>query len=151
MAGYFGVGVFHNKTAENIGTLFRSAKQLGAAFVFTINCRYKRQSSDTYNTPGLIPLYHYADFEDFQAHRPMDCQLVGVEMDERAQSIPGFVHPKRAIYLLGAEDHGLPPEIAKRCQSLVMLNGGSFNVAVAGSLVMYDRASQRAAQRGEGE
>jgi tRNA G18 (ribose-2'-O)-methylase SpoU len=51
-----------------------------------------------------------------------------------------FVHPKRCIYLLGAEDNGLPREVMDRCHKLIQLPGRScFNVAVAGSLVMYDR------------
>ena len=139
MRGYFGVGIYHTKTEVNVGTLYRSAYQLGAAFVFTIGRRYKPKASDTYKTTRHIPLYHYKDFNQFQENRPVGAELVGIEMAERAQHIPGFVHPQRAIYLLGAEDHGLPPEISSKCQHLVMLNGGSFNVAVAGSIVMYDR------------
>jgi tRNA G18 (ribose-2'-O)-methylase SpoU len=142
--GYFGIGIYHTKTEVNVGTLFRSAKQLGAAFVFTIGRRYKSQSSDTMNTPKHVPLYHYTDFEDFQSHRPLDCQLVGVEMDNRAKEVSVFCHPERAIYILGAEDHGLPKEISEKCQHLLQLQGGSFNVAVAGSIVMYDRTSKRA-------
>ncbi|MFK5282415.1 TrmH family RNA methyltransferase, partial [Lacticaseibacillus paracasei] len=45
-------------------------------------------------------------------------------------------------YLLGAEDHGLPDVVIQRCHRLVSLESvrtPSFNVAVAGSLVMYDR------------
>lgn len=140
--GYFGIGIYHTKTEVNVGTLFRSAYQLGAAFVFTVGRRYKPQASDTYKTTRHIPLYHFKDFVDFQEHRPIDCQLVGVELNERAQAIPGFKHPQRAIYLLGAEDHGIPPEIQAKCQSIVTLQGGSFNVSVAGSIVMYDRVTK---------
>ncbi len=143
MRGYFGVGIYHTKTEINVGTLWRSAYQLGAAFVFTIGRRYKEQASDTYKTTRHVPLYHYSDFEHFQASRPHGAQLVGVELDAKAQSIPGFAHPQRAIYLLGAEDHGLPPQIVSKCQHLVTLQGGSFNVAVAGSIVMYDRSSSK--------
>jgi tRNA G18 (ribose-2'-O)-methylase SpoU len=140
--GYFGIGIYHTKTEVNVGTLWRSAYQLGAAFVFTIGRRYKQQASDTYKTARHTPLYHYTDFASFQDGRPYGAELVGVELDEKAKPIPGFVHPQRAIYLLGAEDHGLPPEIVAKCQHLVTLQGGSFNVAVAGSIVMYDRQSR---------
>jgi tRNA G18 (ribose-2'-O)-methylase SpoU len=40
------------------------------------------------------------------------------------------------------EDRGLPPEIQAQCQHIVSLeavNTLSYNVAVAGSLVMYSR------------
>ena len=35
-AGFFAVGVYNSKSAENVGTLWRSAFQLGAAYIFTI-------------------------------------------------------------------------------------------------------------------
>lgn len=143
MRGYFGIGIYHTKTEVNVGTLWRSASQLGAAFCFTIGRRYKRQASDTRATWRHTPLYHYETLDAFLEHRPYDCQLVGVEMADRARSIPGFTHPQRAIYLLGAEDHGIPKEVQAKCQHIVQLQGGSYNVAVAGSIIMYDRVANQ--------
>ena len=34
-AGYFGIGVYNSKSADNVGTLWRSAFMLGASFVYT--------------------------------------------------------------------------------------------------------------------
>jgi tRNA G18 (ribose-2'-O)-methylase SpoU len=138
--GYFEIGVFHTKRAENVGTLLRSAWQLGAAGAFTIGRRYRRQASDTVNASAGIPLRHFDSFDEYLAALPLGCPIVGVEMGGR--DIVSFVHPPRASYLLGAEDHGLPPNIASRCHHLVSLPSvrtPSFNVAVAGSLVMFDR------------
>lgn len=140
MSGYFEIGIFHTKTEQNVGTLWRSAFQLGAAGIFTIGRRYKRQSSDTYNVMNNIPLRHYEDFEDFKANRPIGAALVGVEMG--GIPLSQFTHPRNAIYLLGAEDHGLPPEIMEYCNKIVSIESvglPSYNVAVAGSLVMYHR------------
>jgi tRNA G18 (ribose-2'-O)-methylase SpoU len=56
--------------------------------------------------------------------------------------LPDFVHPERAVYILGAEDGGLPIEIAARCHGVVSIPAvrfASYNVAVAGTLIMYDR------------
>jgi len=145
--GYFCVGIFHTKTEENVGTLWRSAAQLGAASVFTIGRRYRTQASDTMKTVRHTPLYHYLDFEDFKAHLPYGAMLVGVEMG--GTSLTEFAHPSRAVYLLGAEDHGLPPDILVQCQRVVSLQAigqPSYNVAVAGSLVMYDRVFGRGEQ-----
>ena len=53
-----------------------------------------------------------------------------------------FIHPRNAIYILGSEDHGVPKAVVRGCREVVSLecvNYGSYNVAVAGSLVMYDR------------
>ncbi len=143
--GYFGIGIYHTKTEINVGTLWRSARNFGAAFIFTIGRRYRQQASDTTNTQQHIPLYHFETFEDFRHHRPMDCPLIGIEQTDTSVSITGFKHPSRAIYLLGAEDHGLPPEILSRCQSVVHIDTPMcLNVAVAGSIVMFDRAAKAA-------
>ena len=79
-------------------------------------------------------------FEEFYKNIPYSAMLVGVEMGGKALS--GFSHPKQAVYLLGAEDYGLPPDIIEQCQSIVSLEAVrkfSYNVAVAGSVIMYDR------------
>ena len=139
--GFFEIGVFHNKTATNLGTLMRSASQLGAAGVFTIGRRYSHQASDTLKAYRHVPVRNFATFEEYFAALPHSCPIVAVEMGGRP--LHEFKHPERASYLLGAEDHGLPPDVVKRCHRHVALhsvNTASFNVAVAGSIVMYHRA-----------
>jgi len=138
--GYFGIGIYHTKMEVNIGTLWRSAQQLGAAFIFTIGRRYKKQASDTSKAYLHLPLYHYLDWDEFKSHMPKNCLTVAVEMGGTALS--SFAHPERAIYILGAEDNGLPDVIVDDCNMLVSLeaiNIPSYNVAVAGSIVMYSR------------
>lgn len=138
--GYFEIGVYAPKTETNVGTLWRSAYQLGAAGIFTIGRRYKKQNSDTLSTWKHVPLRHFTTFEEFLSARPYSCELVGVEMG--GKPLADFSHPERAIYLLGAEDFGLPPKILAHCQrvaSLESVNTPSFNVAVAGSVVAYSR------------
>lgn len=140
--GFFGIGVYHPKTEQNIGTLLRTAHLYGAAFVFTVGRRYKAQASDTQNTPAHTPLYHYADIDDLVAHLPHSTPLVAVELDPRATRLDRYAHPERAAYLLGAEDHGLPTPVIDRCHDLVVLASvrpQSMNVATAGSIVIYDR------------
>jgi tRNA G18 (ribose-2'-O)-methylase SpoU len=140
---FFGIGIEHVKTTHNIGTLWRSADLLGAAFIFTIGRRYKQQNSDTMKSHHTIPLYRYENFDDFFEHMPYGAPLIGVELDERAIDLASFVHPKRSVYLLGAEDHGLSREAIKRCHGMVKLPGRySMNVAVAGSIIMYDRVTR---------
>lgn len=138
--GYFGIGILHTKTEANVGTLWRSAYLYGAAFIFTIGRRYKTQSSDTPKTPRHIPLYEYETIE--QLAIPHDCPIIGIELAESAVSLPAFKHPERAIYLLGAEDHGLTKEALDRCHQLVQIPSmqpQSLNVASAGTVLMYDR------------
>ncbi len=144
MRGYFGIGVYNPKTEVNIGTLWRSAFNMNAAFIFTIGKRYEEQASDTTKTPRHIPMYHYANLEDFQEHRPYDCLLIGVEQVDNAIELGVWCHPSRCIYLLGAEDNGLPPKVLELCQQVVQIETPmSLNVAVAGSIVMYARSQSR--------
>lgn len=143
MRGYFGIGIYHVKNEENIGTLWRSANILGADFIFTIGKRYSKQCSDTMNTPKHIPLFHYADWDDFFAHVPYGCPVVAIELARNSVPIRNYVHRERCIYLLGAEDHGIPPEILDRCHEVVQLPGDyCMNVSTAGSIVMYDRVNK---------
>lgn len=142
--GYFGIGIFHCKTETNVGTLWRSAAILGADFIFTIGKRYQAQSSDTVKTPRHIPLYHYKDYDDFFQHVPYSCPVIAVELADNSLPLETFVHPERCIYLLGAEDNGIPNSILMRCQNTVQLIGEfCYNVSTAGSIVMYDRAVKR--------
>lgn len=143
MSEFFAIGIEHTKTHQNVGTLWRSADLFGAAFMFTVGARYRRQSSDTMKSWRSIPLFHFETVDDLHAHLPYDCMLIGVELDEKAQPLEDFSHPKRCVYLLGAEDHGLTKEALVRSHRLVRLPGRhSMNVSVAGSIVLYDRANK---------
>lgn len=139
--GYYGIGVFHSKTEDNIGKLWRSAFLYNAAFVFTIGRRYKKQSMDTTKTYRHIPIWHFNDYEEFSQKIPMECRLVNIELSSNSTSLPKFHHPKQAIYLLGAEDYGIPAKILEKGQvvQIPTCKNISMNVAVAGSIVMYDR------------
>lgn len=140
--GFFAIGIFHNKTPQNIGTLWRSAQMYNAAFVFTVGARYDRQASDTPRTPLHMPLFHFDDLDDLVSHLPWSTPLVGIEMDPRATMLGDYNHRQRACYILGAEDHGLSADAADRCVDLVQIEGPkpqSHNVAVAGALVLHLR------------
>lgn len=140
--GYFAVGIYGCKTEANIGTLWRSATLYGAAFVFTVGRRYSRQASDTPNTPLHTPLFHFSTVEDLREHLPNAAPLVGVELDPRGRTLSGYGHPERAVYLLGAEDNGLPLQVLDQCHSVIQIETvlpQSMNVAVAGSIILHDR------------
>lgn len=138
--GFFGIGIQHTKTEQNIGTLWRSASIMGASFIFTIGKRYKKQASDTMQSWRHIPLYNYETFDEFYKAMPYDCQLVGIELDNKSEPIETFKHPERCVYLLGAEDNGLTKEAIDKCHKIVQLPGDyCMNVSVAGSIMMYDK------------
>lgn len=141
--GYYAIGIFRGKTTHNLGTLWRSAFIMGAKYIFTVENKYKKQASDVVRAWSRIPLFHYKDVDDLFANIPYDCRIVGVEIDDRAEWLHEFEHPKRAIYLLGAEDTGLPEAVKERCHFIVKLPGNSsLNVGVTGGIVMHDRISK---------
>lgn len=141
--GYFGIGCLNMKSSMNYGSLFRTAQVFGADFIFLIGARFKIQATDTMKSWKHMPLFEYKDFRDFNDHRPYDCQLIGIELMNGATPLSEFKHPERACYLLGAEDNGLTKEAIQKTQELIVLPGDhSLNVAVAGSIVMYDRITK---------
>lgn len=147
MRGYFGIGIENPKTEENVGTLWRSAALFGASFIFTIGRRYRHQASDTMKAWKTIPLYNFKSFSDFYATAvPYSCRLIGVELSPDARPLKSYIHPAQGIYLLGAEDNGLTNMAMAKCKAsggLIVLPGKySMNVAVAGSIVMYDRITK---------
>lgn len=145
MRGYFGIGIYMPKTSENIGTLWRSAHNFGASFIFTIGSRcIARQPSDTTMASHSIPFYSYPDLKSFIL--PSDCFLVGIEQHAKSVSIKKHIHHERACYILGSEDNGLPEEVIEHCTGGIIHidTPRCLNVAVAGSIVMYDRQYQGA-------
>ena len=141
---FFGIGIQNGKTPENLGVLWRSAQNLGASFIFTIGNRYAKQSSDTHNAVKAMPYYHYETFDDFFKHLPKGVRIVGVELDDRAETLETFHHPRRCVYLLGAEDHGLTNEAIEKSHFLIKFSSTlSLNVSVAGSIVLYDRTREK--------
>lgn len=146
--GFYGIGIEQGKNSFNYWTLFRTAQILDADFLFTIGKRFKPGAPDTMKAWRHVPVYSYDDFQDFQQHRPYSCRLIGIEMCEKAVNMNSFSHPKNCIYLLGAEDNGLSKDALGSCDGYIKLFGErSFNVSVAGSIVLYDRYQKRLYER----
>ncbi len=137
---FFEIGIYAPIHNENIGTLWRSAYQLGAAGIFVIGKWRRTQASDTAKTRLEIPFRNYLNWEDFLQHRPVGTRLIGIEMG--GEPLANFQHPAQALYILGSEANGLPDYVQKQCDQLInieALRDASYNVAVAGSIVMYHR------------
>lgn len=142
----FAIGVDHPKHEVNIGTLWRSAYNLGAAMIFTVGRRYepRKQHGDTVKAYRHLPLLHFQTWDDYKAHAPFAWTPVGIEIGGGATSLLDYQHPAAAVYILGAEDHGLTNTAMTLCRDLVVIpSRHCLNVAVAGSIVMYDRAAKK--------
>lgn len=144
--GFFGVAVYAPKHYENVGTLFRSCRAMGVSIIFQIGRRYKLQKSDTGKAFRSIPFLEVEDWQSFLKIKPRETALVGCELTNRSHSLVNFVHPERAIYVLGAEDFGLQENILRDCSYVVKipsLTVESLNVSVAGSIIIWDRQSKK--------
>lgn len=137
----FGIGVERIKRQVNVGTLWRSAFNLGADFLFTVGQRYERQSSDVPGTPRYIPLLHFASWDAYAG--PFAWTPIAIERVPGAIDLRDFEHPENAVYILGPEDGHLSDEALSRAKHVVSIpSRDCFNVSVAGALVMYDRISK---------
>lgn len=142
--GFCGIGIYNCLKEQNIGTLFRSAHCPGAQFIYTIGRKYDRQASDTTKAWKNIPLFHYPTMDEFNQSLPYGAKLVGVELDDRSTPLDAYVHPEKAVYLLGSERMGLNQRDRDRCQDIVEVPGASYclNVSTAGSIVLWHRKMQ---------
>ena len=151
IGGYCAIGVLNTKNQANVGTLWRSAYQLGCQFIFTIGTRYRQQPTDTVRAVQRMPLFEYDDWNQFAENAPHGAKWVAVEMG--GTPLEDFEHPLDAVYILGSEDAGVPKSVLRACHEVVSLKSeryASYNVAVAGSLVLYDRlAKERRRESGE--
>ena len=153
VSGYCAIGVVNTKNQANVGTLWRSAYQLGAQFIFTVGTRYRTQPTDTVRAVTRMPLFELDSWSAFVEFAPRGAKWVAVETG--GTPLDDFEHPLDAVYILGSEDAGLPKSVLRACHEVVTLSSeryASYNVAVAGSLVLYDRqrkARERAARERE--
>lgn len=139
-SNYFGIGILQYKKDVNIGTLWRSAYNFGASYIFTIGRKYNIQAADTVKSYRQIPVFNYLDKDDFINHLPYNARLVCVELDDSSIPIGNFVHPRQAVYLLGPENGSIPKSLIDRSYACIKIpSARCLNVAVAGSIVMYDR------------
>lgn len=137
--GWTGIGIFGSKFPTNIGTLVRSARCFGVDFVFTIGARYEK-GAPAVGHDDHIPVFNYDEwFGGAEESLPGDGQVVCVENGKSSTDLRRFNHPERAIYLLGAEDTGLPDEITDEYPIVHIESDWCLNVAQAGTLALYDR------------
>lgn len=143
--GYFGLALWHSKHGVNLGTAVRSAYAFGAAFVATVGKRYERYSSDVGKAWRHMPIFHFPDVPSLIAGLPVSCPLVAVELCDGATPLHQFLHPERAVYLLGPEDGSLDAATLNLCHRRIVIPGASWclNVASAATVVLYARAVQQ--------
>jgi tRNA G18 (ribose-2'-O)-methylase SpoU len=132
-----------NITKEhNVGSLVRTAHAVAAEEVILIGDRdwnvEAAKTSELYTTVTMLP-----DLRAFRAHLAAgEWRLVAIELDDRAVPVFEAVYPQRPCFLLGAELGGVPEELLEAADLVVQIPQWglvpSLNLAVAGSIVLYD-------------
>lgn len=138
----FAVAVWEITKEHNLGSLVRTAHAAAAAEVLLVGGRdwdLRPACTAELYTP-VVQLRDVAAFDSHVSSRRYS--VVAVELHERAVSLFEADYPERPCFLLGAERGGLPEELVNRAHTIVQIPQWglvpSLNVAVAGSIVVYD-------------
>ncbi len=132
---------------HNVGSLVRTAHAVAATEVVLVGSR-------VWNVEAARTAELYTDI----LHLPDDPQvfldhleagnwnLVAVELDPRSVNLFEARYPERPCFLLGAELGGVPPELLDAASIVVQIPQWglvpSLNLAVAGSIVVYDHLAK---------
>ena len=132
---------------HNVGTLVRTAHAVAAQEVILVGDReWNIEAAKTaeYFTDVTI-LEDEAAFLDHIRQRNLT--LVAVELDDRSVSMFDAEYPENPCFLLGAERDGLPQSLINAAEIVVQIPQWGLvpclNLAVAGSIVLYDYLAKR--------
>ena len=132
---------------HNVGSLVRTAHAVAATEVVLVGSRVwnveAARTAELYTDVRHLP----ADPGTFLDHLAAGgWNLVAVELDPRAVSLFEASYPERPCFLLGAELGGVPPELLDAASTIVQIPQWglvpSLNLAVAGSIVVYDHLAK---------
>ena len=145
----FALAAWQISKEHNVGSLIRTAHATAASQVILIGDR-------EWNTEAAKTAELFTDIVQLTADPQLvldhiaanGWQPVAVELDPDAVNLFDAVYPERPCFLLGAELGGLPAELLHQCDPIVQIPQWglvpSLNLAVAGSIVVYDYLRQLA-------
>jgi tRNA G18 (ribose-2'-O)-methylase SpoU len=144
----FAIAAWEISKEHNVGTLVRTAHAAAATEVILTGEREwnvpAARTADLYTE--IVQLD--ADVAAFRAHlRKRDWSLVVVELAEGSVNVFDADYPDRPCFLLGAELGGVPQQLVQEAELVVQIPQWGLvpclNLAVAGSLVVYDHLAKR--------
>ncbi len=132
---------------HNVGSLVRTAHAAAAEEVVLVGEREwnveAARTSELFTT--VIHLNDAAAFRRYREEKGWD--LVAVELDARAVNLFDAEYPQRPCFLLGGEIGGIPADLLDEAELIVQIPQWglvpSLNLAVAGSIVLYDFLAKR--------
>lgn len=137
-----GLALWRVHDPGNVGTLVRAADALGPAFVaLSSGCGDPTGPKSLRAAAGSVFRVPLARFDEAPGPLVALVSRDGTPLSELELG-------DRVTFVLGAEREGLPEDVLARCDataSIPMTDGAdSLNVAVAGSLALYEVARRRA-------
>jgi len=144
----FAIAAWEISKEHNVGTLVRTAHAAAAEEVILLGDRdwnvEAAKTSELFTEINQLD----ADVEAFRAHlEARRWNLVAVELSEGSVNLFDAVYPERPCFLLGAELDGVPQELLDDADVIVQIPQWGLvpclNLAVAGSIVVYDHLRKR--------
>ncbi|NOZ93332.1 MAG: TrmH family RNA methyltransferase, partial [Acidobacteria bacterium] len=139
----FSLAAWNISKEHNVGSLVRTAHAVAATEVVLVGSRV--WNVEAARTAELYTNVLHLPDDPHALLRHLECRswsLVAVELDPRAVSLFEAEYPERPCFLLGAELGGVPSELLDAAPVIVQIPQWglvpSLNLAVAGSIVVYD-------------
>ena len=144
----FAIAAWEISKEHNVGTLVRTAHATAASEVILLGEREwnieAARTADLYTNIIQLPAETQVLLAHLKAH---DWNLVAVELDETSTNLFEASYPPRPCFLLGAEIGGVPKELLDSAELIVQIPQWGLvpclNLAVAGSIVVYDYLAKR--------
>jgi RNA methyltransferase, TrmH family len=135
------VALWHVGDPGNVGTLLRAADAFGAGVALSEGCADPTGPKALRASMGSIFRVPECGFEEAPGRRIALVPSGGVPL-------PELEARDELALVLGAEREGLPPEVLDSCAERVSIpqpgGGDSLNVAMAGTVALYELARRRA-------
>lgn len=139
--------IVHNiRSAQNVGSLFRTADSLGVSKLwltgYTPVPSHARVAKTALGAQSSVAWEHVLDVQDvIQRTKKEGKRLIGLELDPRAVALSEFAPPEKMVLLIGNEVEGITPSLLVECDDVVSLPQKgmkeSMNVAVATGIATY--------------
>lgn len=143
------VALINPKYPHNGGAAYRACAAWGVPQLWISGTRLRAQlSRERLPREERMRVYkeevdlHWSDriFDQF----PSDVTPVAIEVLPSAEPLTTFVHPEKALYVLGPEDGSLSSSVLRHCHRFVILpSDHCVNLAAAVNCVLMHRRMQR--------
>lgn len=133
------LALWHVADPGNVGTLIRSADAFGAAVALSAGCADPTGPKALRASMGALFRVPVGEFDAAAGRRVALVPRGGTPLADL--DLDGEV-----VFVLGAERDGLPQDVLARCdvQASIPQEGESLNVAMAGTIALYELSRRRA-------